>query len=685
MPVESVDPSQTFTHGIDMETAKASARRPVARFYMNSAERRFGAWRLDDTASRSAVRFSIFFPDRTKDRTQYEDRPDVAGGHYGDPRIESIQVVGNFQTQLGQKNWDPATASPLRRTDVENGWVWTFDTPALNTGFYEYKYFITFASGQTRWVSDPCSRYGGEDVTNQNSGLVVGPSPITDVEGLPTRKALQDLVVYELNIDDFTDEFRFTSAPEGSRAALDAVGLKLDYLANELGVNAVLFLPWTAWANDLYSWGYTPYGYFSVEHRYTNDDTDWNRNDPSDKTWSERKQLSRMRHLITECHRRGVHVIMDGVFNHVGPDIDPNYSGFAYRWMYENPDACPYTGTFGGTFAGLQDLDYHNGCTQQFIRDVCVYWMDEFKIDGIRFDNTVNFYIRGEQRGLPQLLEDIYGHAGDTNFSLTLEHIDPSAASVTNTTKATSYWNNAQYECAFDYLWGGQISSKLLHILDSHTGLNAGKVATTYFSNHDHSHATWQCGAHDNVGSMNWFRTQPAAIALFTSPGATLIQNGQEFAEDHWIVEDDHNSGRRVKPRPLRWGYRDDQVGSSLWNVYAQLISIRKAHAGLRSDNFYPAGWEEWQTQFNPQGYGIDVQKQVLIYHRWGNDENGRLERFIIVVNFSKDDQVVDVPFSTNDAWTDLLNPGLIVTPSQNWVRNWKVNSNWGNIFFLRS
>lgn len=678
MPIKTVDPPPArFTHGIALETPKSAAAPALTSFYMNSAALQFGAWKLDETALRSAVRFSIFFPERSKDSTQYEDRPDVAGGHYGDPRIKSIQVLGTFQDQLGQKNWDITGASQLTRSDMTKGSVWTFDTPTLNPGFYEYKYFITFASGKTRWVSDPCSRYGGKDVTNQNSAFVVGPSPIPNVEGLAKRKALQDLIVYEMNPDDFTDEFRFTSAPLGSRSALDAVCLKLDYLANELGVNAILFLPWTAWANDLYSWGYTPYQYFSVEHRYTNDDTD-------DPKLREINQLSRLRHLITECHRRGIHVIMDGVFNHVGPDIDPNYSGFAYRWMYENPEACPYVGTFGGTFSNLKDLDYFNGCTQEFIRDVCFYWMDEFKIDGIRFDNTVNFYIPGEQRGLPKLLEDINGHAGDPQFSLTLEHIDISAASVTNTTKATSYWNNAQYECAFDYLWGGQISAKLLHILDSHAGLTPGKVATTYLSNHDHSHVTWQCGAHDNVGSMNWFRTQPAAIALFTCTGTPMIQNGQEFAEDHWIVEDDHNTGRRVKPRPLRWGYRDDQIGASLWNLYARLINIRKSYAGLRSDNFYPAAWEEWQTQFNPQGYGIDVQKQVLIYHRWGNDEHGQLQRFIIVVNFSKDDQVVDVPFPANDAWSDLLSPGVSVTPSQNWVRNWKVNSNWGNIFFLR-
>ncbi len=676
MPVKSVSKPGTFSHGIDLGTTRALDRASSASFYMNPVERQFGAWRVDDTANASSVHFSIFLPDRTKDPQQYEDRPASAGGHYGEAHIKSIHVAGNFQAKLGQTDWTEDSASNMQPISHSKGTVWTLLTPPLPAGFYEYKYVVEFENGTKRWVSDPCSRYGGEDVTNQNSGFVVGPSPIDSTEPLAVRKPLQDLTIYEVNIDDFTDEFRFTSAPPGSRSALDAVCMKLDYLATDLGVNAILFLPWTAWANDLYSWGYTPYQYFSVEHRYSNDDSD---------AGHETKQLSRLRHLITECHGRGIHVIMDGVFNHVGPDISPNYSGFPYRWLYENPDACPYVGTFGGTFPGLKDLDYYNTCTQEFIRDVCFYWMDEFAIDGIRFDNTTNFYIPGEQRGLPRLLADIDAHAPNSNFTLTLEHMDISAANVTNATSATSYWNNALYESAFDYLWNDQIRPKLMRILDSHAGLNPTKVATTYLSNHDHSFATWQCGARGNVGSMNWFRTQPGAIALFTSPGTPMIQNGQEFAEDHWIPEDDHNSGRRVKPRPLRWGYLDDQIGSSMKDLYARLVSIRKSYPGLRSDNFYPAAWEEWQTQFNLQGYGIDVQKQVLIYHRWGNDEHQNLQRFIIVVNFSSADQVVDIPFSADGLWIDLLNDGVSVSPSQSWVRNWKVNSNWGNVFFLRT
>ena len=82
-------------------------------------------------------------------------------------------------------------------------------------------------------------------------------------------------------------------------------------------------------------------------------------------------------------------------------------------------------------------------------------------------------------------------------------------------------------------------------------------------------------------------------------------------------------------------GYPGDKIGAQVLALYRKLIELRKAHPGLRSDNIYPDNWETWQTKFNPVGYGIDVDKQVLIFHRWGNDTTGRVERFIIVLNFS--------------------------------------------------
>jgi 1,4-alpha-glucan branching enzyme len=82
---------------------------------------------------------------------------------------------------------------------------------------------------------------------------------------------------------------------------------------------------------------------------------------------------------------------------------------------------------------------------------VCLYWIDNFKIDGIRFDNTVNFYIPGNTEGLIQLLQDIQDYLdkiGEVNFSLTLEHISTGAADVTNQSKLPATGTTLSMSCA---------------------------------------------------------------------------------------------------------------------------------------------------------------------------------------------------------------------------------------------
>jgi hypothetical protein len=73
-----------------------------------------------------------------------------------------------------------------------------------------------------------------------------------------------------------------------------------------------------------------------------------------------------------------------------------------------------------------------------------------------------------------------------------------------------------------------------------------------------------------------------------TAPGVPMVQNGQEFAEDHWIPEDDKGSGRRIQPRPLRWDYGNDNFGKPLREIYTRLIQLRQEYSVLRADGFYP-------------------------------------------------------------------------------------------------
>jgi pullulanase/glycogen debranching enzyme len=190
------------------------------------------------------------------------------------------------------------------------------------------------------------------------------------VPSLASSLPLSELVLYELMIDDFSATIR------GNKARLAVVRERLDHL-KRLGVTGIQFMPWTQWPGEGYTWGYEPQGYFAVAFRYTLNPTD-----PTEK-------LFLLKRLISDGHDRGIHVLLDGVFDHVtGEDAR---RGFGYRWLWENPDDSPYIGNFAGVGYG-KDLDFRNGCVADFIFDVCRYWVEVFAIDGIRFDYTLGFY-----------------------------------------------------------------------------------------------------------------------------------------------------------------------------------------------------------------------------------------------------------------------------------------------------
>jgi pullulanase len=592
---------------------------------------RCGAWQVGDDPTGGEVEFKVFLP---------------AGP---DPGIDSIRVAGSFQ------GWNFPGGLPMTKASHPEGTVWTARTGRLDAGFYEYKYFVDFGGGNTRIVSDPCTRYGGFD--SDNAAVVVGGSPASANVVRPLangRRPLQDLNVYELMIDDFTAGYR------AARAPLDAVVDRLGYL-RDLGFNAILFMPWTAWKGDQLDWGYAPFQYFSVEARLAHD------------LLSPAEKLSWLKRLISECHDRDLHVIMDGVYNHV--DL-----AFPYKDFYADRAVCPYTAhSFGGTFDGLQDLDFAQQCTRDLIDDVCRYWIDTFGIDGIRFDNTTNYFEPEKTDGLPHLIDGIRTEVGG-EFSTTLEHIAVNAGDVAERVGATSYWDNALYERTRDALRDGRVGPGLLNALNTRCWRHSPDVVPTlYLTNHDHSTAARLAGVHADNGAVDaWFRTQPYAIALFTSTAVPMVPNGQEFGEDHFLPENDHGTGRRVLSRPLRWKQTGDAIGQALLHLYGTLARLRREHPALRSADMYPRYWEEWQTQFSPTGVGVDVERQIAIYHRWATLPSGAVENAVVVLNFADDEREVDVPFPLDGRWTDVLGgQAFDVTGNR---RNLPVPPHWGRI-----
>jgi pullulanase len=601
------------------------------------------------------VTFRLFFPDRSRDPWQYD------GG--GMPRVQAIRVVGDFQGACGQKDWDPTTAPPMGELAdakaspaVALGHVFQWETP-LPDGFYDYRYHLTFMDGSAITISDPCSRYGGKAAGN--SGVVLGGRKVK-ADPIAKRLPYGELVIYELNLDDFTARYR------GQRAPIDAVRDRLDVIRG-LGFNAIEFMPWTAWPNDDFSWGYNPYQYFSVSHRYTNDPAR-----PSDK-------LVLLSDLVNACHARDLHVIMDGVFNHA--EVDPPDRGFGYYWLYGVSADSPFVGNFAA-HDFFKDLDYANLCTHEFILDVCKYWIDNFAVDGIRLDNTLGFYKPDDRgHGLPRLLADLREHLasmGQANFALVLEHSwDYSAIDVTNKVGATSCWYDAFRSLSMDYLGNRSALPPMMRMLDSARDFDEGAVPTTYVENHDHKAFALKASAQRD----EWWRMQPYLIALFTCPGAVLVHDGQEYANSYDMPE---QGDGRVVPRPIDWPALDDQVGKSVSALFAKLIGIRTGSAALSSPNFHPRNWDESRTTRDAEGFGLDVDRQVAVYHRWARDRAGRLERFYVVLNLSDEPQGrdVDLKVAVNSSWEDLLT-GDVFDAFANSL-SVHVGRCWGRVLFRR-
>jgi glycosidase len=596
--------------------------------------------------SGSRVSFQLFLPDNTVDPTQYT--------RGGSPLIANVRVAGNFQSLLGGTDWDPLSAPLMQRQAHPHGWLYRLDLPVdLPEGFFEYKYFVTFEDDTRRWCADPCAKYGGSG-EHENSGFAIGGNSAA-VRPVSNPKPLRDLVLYELMIDDFTAEFR-TGAP------VDAVLERVDYL-EQLGVNAVEFMPWTSWPGGDFSWGYDPVQFFAVEYRYINDPAA-----PADK-------LFRLQRLFNALHDRGIHVIMDGVFNHVRAGITPN-QGFPYRWLYLNPEDSPYIGNFeGGGF--FEDLDYQNDCLREFVRDVCLYWMNAFQVDGIRFDYTRGFFRRTDLNvGIARLIADVRAELPAprrTVAPMILEHLTDNrfeAIDDTNRMCATACWFDPLMFETFRWARESQMHGDALRVLDAGRDFAPEKGPVTYVENHDHSTLVSVAG-----GRSRWFKSQPAAIVLMTCPGAPMVHNGQEFGEDYFLPE---SGDGRVMPRRLRWATRGpssgDFAGERLFDVYRRLIAIRLAHPALRTANFFP------RFGNHPDDYGVFPEHGLAVYHRWGEREDGSPERFIVVVNFSDYDQLVDIPFSVNGEWRDLLN-GETADVTDFRLRWVHVASNWGRVY----
>ncbi|CAN5628021.1 alpha-amylase family glycosyl hydrolase [soil metagenome] len=499
------------------------------------------------------------------------------------PHAEAVHVAGSFN------DWSE-DASPMQ---AEDGGVWYADIEAARPGD-KYKFVLRSGDGMLSRI-DPYARAVTSSVGN---GIVVAPAAEKRRFEMPPWNRL---VIYEMHVGTF------------SRSDEDEVGTfegaigRLAHL-RRLGVNAVQIMPAAEFAGDL-SWGYNPAHIFAVERGYGGPEG--------------------FRAFIEAAHEAGIAVILDVVYNHFGPsDLDLwQFDG----WSEEGKGGIYfYNDGRSDTPWGDTRPDYGRPEVRRFIRDNALFWLEEYGIDGLRFDMTL--YIRtvkGDEGDPGDRLEDGWSLMRWINEEVRARF--PGRITI-----AEDLRNKAEITdpvgAGFGAQWDAEFVHPIREVLVAPDDAQRHMATVAHALNHHYNGDPFQrviyTESHDEVANgkarivheiapgdpSHWAaqkRSTLGAALVFTAPGIPMLFQGQEFLQGEWFQD----------TVPLDWDQSREFRG--IVRLYRDLVRLR----------LDPDGQTTGLVGRHVAVQRIDESAKLVAFHRW--HEGGPGDDVIVAANFA--------------------------------------------------
>ena len=501
------------------------------------------------------------------------------------PNKEFIHVIGSFN------DWEISNASLLKKDTAKNRF-WIELTGLSPQTDYTYQYII---NADIR-VADPYSTV----VLTENNDQYINATTYPNLPSYPAGKTNHavtllrtgdasyawqntnfqkpkktDLVIYELLIRDFDALHSF-----------DAVKNRLNYL-QELGVNAIEFMPVNEFDGNE-SWGYNPSFHMALDKYYGN--------------------ITSFKQLIDECHKRGIAVILDVVYNHASGQ-NPYYR----MWNTDNggyggqasADSPFFNQTATHSYSVFNDLNHSKQATKDYVKRVSQYWIDEFKIDGFRWDLTKGFTqnCTANDEGCTGSYQAdrvavLKGYADnqweiDSNFYVIFEHLgqDPEEKEWVNYRlsegKGIMLWGNQNYN--YRQAAAGNTSQSNFSNVSYKNRNWPAPANISYMESHDEERLMVESLTAGKATSTYNIKTLTTALKrqelagafFFTVPGPKMIWQFGEFGYDFNI---DYNG--RIGNKPIKWDYFEVQERKNVYNTWSKLIQLKLKYDIFETSDF---------------------------------------------------------------------------------------------------